>query len=87
MLTSNSITGSFHVPVDWGTAMTMRRLRLRHPLAREIAVVLALKVVALATLYFLFFGPSQRPDLTPEAVGDAVFGPVSAAETRSDYDV
>lgn len=67
--------------------MTLRRLRSGHPLVREIAVVLALKVVALATLYFLFFGPSQRPELTPEAVGDAVFGPVPAADTRSDRDV
>ena len=67
--------------------MTLRRLRPGHPLVREIAVVLALKVVALAALYFLFFGPSQRPDLTPEAVGDAVFGPVPTAETRSDRDV
>ncbi len=87
MLSGNSITGSMRGPVKWGTVMSLRRLRLRHPLAREIAVVLALKVVALAALYVLFFGPSHRPDLTPEAVGDAVFGPVPAAETRSDRDV
>lgn len=67
--------------------MIPRRSRLRHPLAREITLVLTIKVLALAALYFTFFGPSHRPDLTPEAVGEALFGAVPAAETRSDRDV
>lgn len=48
--------------------------RVRHPLAREVAVVLAIKVVALAALYLFFFGPAHRPDLTPESVGRAILG-------------
>jgi len=50
--------------------------RVRHPLAREIAVVLAIKLVALTALYFVFFGPDHRPDLTPESVGRAILGAI-----------
>ncbi|MFQ6022966.1 MAG: cytochrome oxidase putative small subunit CydP [Acidiferrobacterales bacterium] len=35
----------------------------RHPLAREIAVIICLKVIALLVLFFAFFGPAQRPDV------------------------
>lgn len=54
----------------------MIRLRLppRRTLAREIVVVLAVKVAALAALYFLFFGPGHRPDLTPETMERAILG-------------
>jgi hypothetical protein len=37
-------------------------------LARDIAVVLTVKVALLAAIFWLFFGPDRRPDVTPEAV-------------------
>lgn len=75
--------------------MTRPRMRNWHPLAREIALVLMVKLVALVALYMVFFGPANRPALTPEAVDRAVLGaaatprPASAAVTppRSDRDV
>jgi hypothetical protein len=50
------------------------------PLAREITVLLALKAVALAILWALFFGPQHRPDVTSSdiegrLVGDTAPGP------------
>jgi len=54
--------------------MVRRRMRLRHPLAREIAVVLVVKVLALAALYITFFGPAHRPEVTPETMGRAILG-------------
>jgi hypothetical protein len=41
---------------------------LRPRLAREIAAVLVIKVLLLAGLFWLFFGPDQRPVVTPDAV-------------------
>jgi len=67
--------------------MPPRRPWLRHPLARDIAVVLGIKVLALTALYLAFFSPSHRLDVTPEALGEAVYGVPPAAETRSDRDV
>lgn len=56
---------------------------MRHPLAREIAVVLALKLVALLVLFFVFFGPSQRPSITPEAVEILLFDAASPPPVRT----
>lgn len=39
-----------------------------HPLAREIGIVLAAKVVLLFCGFWLFFGPDTRPHLTPDGV-------------------
>jgi hypothetical protein len=44
-----------------------------HRLWREIAVALALKTMALALLYFLFFPASQRPHMSPAAVAEKLF--------------
>ncbi len=57
--------------------MVHRRMRLRHPLAREIAVVLVVKVLALAALYIAFFGPAHRPEVTPETMERAILGAAS----------
>lgn len=55
----------------------------RHPLAREVAVALTLKVVALGALYVAFFGAWQRPDVTPETVETALFEATRADSARS----
>ena len=57
----------------------------RHPLAKEITAVLVFKAVVLVGLYLAFFGPADRPTVTPEGVGAALLeaapgaagGPVS----------
>ncbi len=38
----------------------------RHPLARDIAWLLAFKLAALALIYALFFAPSHRPAIDPD---------------------
>ncbi len=40
----------------------------RHPLAREITIVLVAKLLLLLFGFFLFFGPQTRPSLTPEGI-------------------
>jgi hypothetical protein len=62
---------------------------LSTPLSREIAVLLALKAVALLILWVLFFGPQHRPDIAPadiqgHLVGDAA--PGARPPLRSAYD-
>jgi hypothetical protein len=39
------------------------------PLAREITVVLVLKVLAIAVIWGVFFNPGTRPDTRPPAIG------------------
>jgi hypothetical protein len=39
-----------------------------HPLMREIALVLALKAVAIAVIWLAFFGPDKRPHIDGAAV-------------------
>lgn len=41
---------------------------LRQRLAREIAIILCIKVLLLAGLFWLFFGPERRARVTPDAV-------------------
>ena len=54
--------------------------RFRHPLAREVAVALTVKAIALGALYVAFFGPWQRPEVTPGTVETILF---EAARTES----
>jgi len=54
-----------------------RPTRPRGP-AREIAVAVTLKLVALGVIYALFFSPSQRPTIDAERVRETVIGPASA---------
>ena len=57
--------------------MVHRRMLLRHPLAREIAVVLVVKGLALAALYVAFFGPAHRTEVTPQTMERAILGAAS----------
>ena len=41
-------------------------------LSRELAVLISLKIVALAVLFFLFFGPTQRPKADAETISRAL---------------
>lgn len=54
-------------------------MRVSHPLAREIAFWLGVKIVALAALFLLFFGPAQRPTMTAESVATQLLAPAPAA--------
>lgn len=49
-----------------------------HPLAREVTFWLVVKAVALAALFFLFFSPAHRPNLTPDSVEARLIAPASA---------
>jgi hypothetical protein len=43
-----------------------------HPLAREIAILICIKVIALAVLFFAFFGPQHRQAVDDDAVARAL---------------
>jgi hypothetical protein len=49
-------------------------------LSRDIAVVLAAKLVALVLLYALFFGPAQRVAVDADAIEARLTGIQSGAE-------
>lgn len=53
-----------------------------HPLAREIAVLICIKVVALALLFFVFFGPQHRQHVDDDAVEKALLSNPAQTETR-----
>lgn len=57
-----------------------------HPLAREIAFWLGVKVVALAAMFFLFFGPEQRPSITPERVESRLLAPTAGPAAEVPHD-
>ena len=40
---------------------------LVRPLARELSLLILIKALALILLFFLFFGPSQRPHIDADA--------------------
>jgi hypothetical protein len=71
-------------------ALTQRQIpehpvmTLRHPLARSIAWVLALKIVLLVAGFWLLFGPDRRPTVTPQTI-DGLILP-SAPGERSPLD-
>ena len=48
------------------------------PLAREIAIALVFKLMALTALYVAFFGPAHRIKVTPAQMAEAL----SAAAPR-----
>lgn len=54
---------------------------LQHPLAREVALVVAVKTLLVLAAGLLVFGPGQRPRLTPGSVEDRVL--VTAAPPLS----
>jgi hypothetical protein len=50
-------------------------MSIRRPLLwREIAILLAAKLLALSCLYVLFFGPSHRPLADAAAVSARILG-------------
>ncbi|MGO9004921.1 MAG: cytochrome oxidase putative small subunit CydP [Beijerinckiaceae bacterium] len=50
------------------------RKKQQRSLGREIVWLLAFKAVALAVLYFVFFGPSHRIHVTANQVAAALVG-------------
>jgi hypothetical protein len=63
-----------------------RQVWLRGP-GREIALAVAVKLVALGVIYVLFFGPDQRPTIDADRVRDSVIGPVSASSDSTSLSV
>ena len=51
-----------------------------HPLIREIAVVLALKVAAIAVIWLAFFGPDTRPTVDGAAIERHLAAPGTSAQ-------
>ena len=47
-------------------------------LAFDVAVILAVKLVLLVTLWWLFFSPAHRVEVLPERVGDQLLTPKEA---------
>jgi hypothetical protein len=41
-------------------------------LSRELAVLIAFKIAALAVLFFVFFGPTQRPKADAATISHAL---------------
>ncbi len=41
-------------------------------LTRELAVLIAIKAMALAILFFLFFGPTERPKADADTIARAL---------------
>jgi len=63
--------------------LSRRARRTRRPdapprLGRDIATVLALKLVALGALYFAFFSPDHRVDVSPQSVEAQLIGNANA---------
>jgi len=48
-----------------------------HPLGRELALLLALKLVALIAIANLFFSPDDRPVLTDRALDQHILSQVA----------
>jgi hypothetical protein len=49
----------------------LRRL-LQHPLAREIGVILVIKMIVIAAIGYAFFGSDTKPKLDAVSVAKAV---------------
>lgn len=54
----------------------------RHPLAREVALVVALKTLIVISAGLLVFGPAQRPRITPGGVEDHILSPATPLTPR-----
>ncbi len=46
---------------------------------RKVAIALVAKLLAVLALFLAFFGPSQRPDVDPDAVRDRMVAPEAPA--------
>jgi hypothetical protein len=56
-----------------------------HPLAREIGLVLALKLVALAVLYWLFFAPAHQVSVDADRAAAQLFAPAGHNEKEGSH--
>ena len=54
------------------SATTPPRESVLRTLRREILSLLVVKLFALAVMFFVFFGPSERPDVSAESIKDAL---------------
>jgi hypothetical protein len=71
--------------LGYSTAMRI----LSSSLAREIAVLLSVKAVALFVLWVLFFGPWRQPTIAPTDIQTRLLGdaaPPARLPPRSAYD-
>lgn len=59
----------------WKYAVFERLSWPRSQLGREIAVLLAIKFVLLMVLFFLFFGPGNRPEVTDAIIHERLMSP------------
>ena len=55
----------------------------RRRLSREMAALIALKLAALALLWWLFFSPAHRPVVDADAAGRRLGVPQAAARTET----
>ena len=51
---------------------TSPRESVLRTLRREVLSLLVVKLFALAVMFFVFFGPSERPDINAENIKDAL---------------
>jgi hypothetical protein len=51
-----------------------------HPLAREIGLVLALKLLALVALYWLFFSPAHQTRVDADRAAAQLLTPATLSE-------
>ncbi len=54
----------------------------RHPLARDITVVMAIKVALITVASIYLFPHDQRPVVTVGSMEKKLLGPVNAGETK-----
>ncbi len=60
----------------------MRPMKRKPTVIAEIIIVICLKLLVIFGLWYFFFSPSHRPQVTAETVGDAIVG-VQAEKTPS----
>ncbi len=61
--------------------MPKPKRREKLPLATEVALVLACKLCAILALWYFFFGPETRPEMTPESVAQVLLSPSAPVAT------
>lgn len=55
--------------------------RRRPGLLAEVLLVVAVKLLLIFCLWYVFFSPEHRTEVTPDKMGDAMFGSPAAAES------